>query len=304
MSMPLQRLLPLVLLLLLLIGGSLPVAAQSTSSTQAFLPLIMGNPVAPSPFGFDVRSYTSPAALPYMAQANPRWARAGDVFWSDVEPVRGGGYHLDMLAAVDANVQRLNTAGVAPTLVIQRTPSWAQKIPGRLCSPVAPAYIQEYVAFVQAVAQHYSSGLLKVNYLEIANEPDVAPQETSDSQGFGCWADRSVPDQGGAYYGWVLQQIYPAIKQIAPETQVIAGALAYFWPNDTNSHAFLEGMLGAGAGNAFDILSFHAYGEWDSGDLMISKANRLRQILNDHGLIGKPLFATEIAATCGATSCP
>jgi hypothetical protein len=60
----------------------------------------------------------------------------------------------------------------------------------------------------------------------------------------------------------------------------------------------MRGMLASGAGNSFDALSFHAYGEWGAGDLLIPKARKLRGVLAEYGLSSKPLFATEIGASC------
>ena len=87
-----------------------------------------------------------------VSAAKAKWARAGDVRWSDIEPVRGGGYHWEGLAGVDANIQRLRAAQIEPTLIIQRSPRWAQRVPGRLCSPPKPEYIADFARFTQALA--------------------------------------------------------------------------------------------------------------------------------------------------------
>src|SRR3954451_7106446 len=123
----------------------------------------------------------------------------------------------------------------------------------------------------------------------------------------GCWPDSSLAYNGGAYYGEVVKQVVPAIKAANPNAKVIAGALLYAWPDDSKPRAFLSGILASGAGSVFDMLSFHAYGEWGAGDLLINKTARIRQVLSSYGRPNKPLIATEIAATCGSTnvaSCP
>jgi hypothetical protein len=306
MSMLRYRRLPFLLALSLLFVAILPAQAgprAQTTQFKLFLPMMIISAAA-SPFGFDVRSNAGDTEFQYAKDAKAKWARAGDVRWSDIEPVRGGGYHWEGLAGVDANIQRLRAAQIEPTLIIQRSPRWAQRVPGRLCSPPKPEYIADFARFTQALAARYAS---RVNYWEIWNEPDVAPNQTTDDTGMGCWADSSLPYSGGAYYGEVVKQVVPAIKAANPNARVIAGALLYGWPNDTESRDFLNGILASGAGTVFDMLSFHAYGEWGAGDLLINKTARIRQVLNSYGMPNKPLIATEIAATCGSTnvaSCP
>jgi hypothetical protein len=307
MSMLRYRRLHLFLGLLLLLVAIVPAQAQprvQSAQFKLFLPMMISPPAA-SPFGFDVRSHASDAALQYAKEARAKWARAGNVFWADVEPVRGGGYRWEVLAEVDQNIRRLQEAGIEPTLVIMRSPSWAQKLPGRLCSPPKPEFVPDFVRFTQALAARYAT---RVNYWEIWNEPDVAASDTSDDTGMGCWLDASSPPYfGGGYYGAVVKQVAPAIKAANPRAKVIAGALLYDWPDDSKPRAFLNGLLASGAGPAFDALSFHAYGEWGAGDLLINKTARIRQVLNSYGMPNKALIATEIAATCGSTnitSCP
>lgn len=296
----------LLLAVLLLFGALLPAQAGprvQPAAYQVLLPMMI-IPSPASPFGFDVRSNASDTALQYAQEARAKWARAGDVVWADIEPVRGGGYRWEVLAAVEQNIRRLQAAGIEPTLVIMRSPSWAQRVPGRLCSPPKPEYIADFAHFTQALAARYAGS---VNYWEIWNEPDVAPNETSDNTGMGCWLDLSLPYYGGSYYGEVIKQVAPAIKAANPNAQVIAGALLYGWPDDSKPRTFLEGLLASGAGPMFDMLSFHAYGEWGAGDLLINKTARIRQVLSSYGMPNKPLIATEIAATCGSTnvaSCP
>jgi len=277
--------------------------ATGAAQHRTFLPVVVLTP-PPSPFGFDLRDFIPDTAMPYVHNAQPRWVRAGDVVWSRIEPVRGGGYHWEVLAAVEANIKRLRAIGVEPTLVVQQTPAWAQRVPGRLCSPPKPEYIADFERFARALSTRYAT---MVNYWEIGNETDYAPNQVADKQGVGCWADSSLPYHGGAYYGEVVRRAVPAIKAGNPSAQVIAGALMYGWPDDTVSRDFLAGIMVSGAGKVIDALSFHAYGEWGAGDLLIAKTMRIRQVLAAYGFPNMPLFATEIAATCNGdtfASCP
>jgi hypothetical protein len=296
-------------LLLVLIGmpaqaAPLPSPPAPVAGTTVFIPMVT-MPVVLSPFGFDLRANVGDMVLPYVRDAKPKWVRAGDVQWAQIEPVRGAGYRWGMMAQVEANIRRLREMGIEPLLVVQQSPAWAQRVPGRLCSPPKPEYIGDFKRFMGALAARYASGPLQVNYWEIWNEPDVYPAQVQDSEGFGCWADDRLPFYGGSYYGQVLREIYPAIKKASPQSTVLAGALLYNWPDDTVSQGFLRGILASGAGGSFDALSFHAYGEWGAGDLLIAKSARIRMVLAEYGRERKPLFATEIAATCYSdSSCP
>lgn len=291
------------LLLVLSMLVSVPSAQMQESvgsggSTRVFLPMMFGPPPPPSPFGVDVREWYSDDIMQYVQQASPRWSRAGDLLWSQVEPVRGGGYRWDAMARLEWNILRLQSAGIEPMLIVQQSPLWAGQVRGRLCSPPAPQHVDDFLRFLQAAVVRYSNPPFNVKYWEIWNEPDYRPDETRDIQGVGCWGTNKPPFYGGDYYGNVLKSVYPAMKAANPNITIFGGALYYSWPDTTISDGFLRGMLAAGAGGSFDVLSFHAYGDWDVGDRLISKTKRIREILGEFGLATKPLIATEIAATC------
>jgi Cellulase (glycosyl hydrolase family 5) len=289
-------------------------ARQSTQvSNNVYLPIVVAPPVPPSLFGVDVRSYANDGMLPYVQEANPRWVRAGDALWAYVERERGV-YDWSMLAQLEANVVRLRKLGLEPIVVVQQSPSWAQREPGRLCSPPNAEHLDDFARFMGAIAARYASGPAMINYWEVWNEPDYTIDEVqSDLSGFGCWASSQLPYTGGQYYGDALNRVYPVIKANNPNAVVLAGALSYELSRENVSRDFTRGMLVSTAGNSFDALSFHAYGEWGAGDLLLLKTDRLRAILAEYGLSRKPLFATEIAATCysvrnlnvpAAISCP
>jgi hypothetical protein len=305
----------LLLLPLLSIVGSLapvhPASAQtiSAASYSVALPLVVGEPLPLSPFGFDVRDYARDDVLAFAAEASPRWVRAGDILWSDVER-EPGVYNWEALAGVEANVRRLRQLGFEPTVVVQRSPHWAQREPGRLCSPPKPEAVGSFVNFMGALAARYSSGPTAITFWEIWNEPDYASYEVQDIQGLGCWRNDGLPYRGGFYYGQVLQQVYPAMKAANPHATVLAGAFAYEMASEAVTLEFFTGMLVSGAGHSFDVLSFHSYGEALAGDLLVTKSLRLRAILAAYGQPNKPLFATETSATCfslrdgSSTYCP
>lgn len=295
---------PLLALLALLIGiSAIPTAARprpSDANYRLLLPLVLERSAPRNPFGFDMRSYLRDEVVPFAISARPKWVRAGDVLWSEVEPVRGGGYRWEAVAEVEANLRRLYAQSggtIEPALVVQQSPSWAQSIPGRRCSPMKPEYIGDFARFMAALAQRYAEGPLRVRYWEVWNEPDYRPDQVQDSDGTGCWGTADQPELGGAYYGAMLKQVYPAVKLANPDAFVLAGALAYGY-GDPAKPGFLSGLLASGAGDFFDALSFHTYGQWDYGDVLVARVLIIRQIMANHGVTDKPLFATEIGVTC------
>lgn len=293
----------LSLLLILSSHAALPLAhSQEPTAHKIYLPLI-SLAVPQNPFGFDLSVYSNNGVLQYGLETRPHWARAGDVLWSKAEPVRGAGYDWSFLGYVDANVRRLRAAGVEPTLIIQQSPSWAQSVPGRFCSPPKPEMLDDFANYVYAVVKRYSSGDLQVNYWELWNEPDARPQDTLDENGIGCWADDTKPDYGGSYYGQVVQRIYPMVKAANPSANLIAGALIYGVSDGTStkphmSELFLDGMLSSGAGRSFDAISFHAYGAYGANSMLVTKTLRLRAQLAKYQLSDKPIYSTELAAMC------
>jgi hypothetical protein len=303
-------------LLLALALGAAPLHAQTepgdtgpaepaASEYRIYAPIVIPPPPPTNPFGFDLRAQAPDSVMPYVVEARSRWARAGDLSWAGVNPRQGAPYNWAAAASLDANIMRLRRVGIEPMVVVQWSPPWAQSVPGRICSPPKPEAVAAFAHFMRAAAERYSSGLLQVNYWEIWNEPDWAPDQVDDTWGAGCWANHKPPYYGGDYYAQVLRQVYPAIKAGNPQASVVAGAFIYHWPDDTVTTGFLRGMFTADAGASFDQVSFHAYGEWGAGDLLVAKTNRLRRVLAEVGHPYKPLIATEIAVGCwSATMCP
>lgn len=275
--------------------------AQDTTS-QVYLPLISVPPPR-NPFGFTLSMYSSDQVLNYGAATQPRWARAGDVLWSKIEATRGV-YDWSSLAPVESNIRRLRQQGIEPTLVIQQSPSWAQRTGGRFCSPPKAEYLKDLANFAYALAARYSQGELQVNYWEFWNEPDVLPQDIGDEAGVGCWADASQPDYGGRYYAEALRNVYPAIKNANASATVIAGALLYGLVDDTVSakphisELFVDGIFSSGGGAWLDGMSFHAYGEYGASSMLVAKTLRLQAQLEKYGLGYKKLYATELASMC------
>jgi hypothetical protein len=172
-----------------------------------------------------------------------------------------------------------------------------------------------------ALVERYGRSPYNVRYWELGNEPDVDPSLVSAHSGFGCWGDKDDPYYGGRYYAEMLKVAYPAIKRADPRAQVLIGGLLLDCdpedpdcsepPHDPDNARFLEGILENGAGDYFDIVSFHGYpggslqqdmnlDTWDQrGGVVLGKIDYLREVMADYG-VDKPLMHTEgsLGITC------
>lgn len=167
-------------------------------------------------------------------------------------------------------------------------PEWARP------KETTPLYLAEenfddFAAFAAAFAQRYKG---KIHSVIIWNEPNLALE----------WGyERPDPQR----YVKMLKAVYPAVKAVNPELEVLAGALApttappgsEWGMNDLD---FLNAMYEAGAGDYFDALAVHAYGWHSEPDeppdpeaVNFRRTELLREIMVRHGDAGKPAYITE-----------
>lgn len=302
---------PLALLLCaLLLAAPASGAATATPTHRVFLPIVStGAPVGQ--LGLELSPARGPEWMDRAHAVAPAWLRLNGLAWSDVEPTQGAGYRWDAPAtrALEARLTRAAQLGLPVILVIHGSPRWAVAPHAANCAPIAPEHYGRFASFAAAAVARYSAPPFNVRYYELGNEPD-ANLFSTDSP-YGCWGRTDEPRYGGEAYGRLLMAAYPAIKAASPAAQVLNGGLLLdtaYNPvtGDGASGRFLEGMLEAGAGAAFDILAFHSYSYYDGtpdGSLGAQdwKPAYLRGILARYGL-QKPLFNTESALLCPTAS--
>ncbi len=321
--------------------GAISVARTPTStSTQAPtathtptpLPAPTSTPAVPvEPFwGVHVNQLSTQPQIALLQQSGARWTRFDRFRWNEIEPQNSEPSGFRWNAADEAGLAQASQAGLEVIAVLLFTPDWAQKYPGVLCGPVAESAFEEYGQYLQALVQRYSQPPYNVRYWELGNEPDIDHRLVPPDSPFGCWGETDDPYYGGEYYGEMLKVVYPLIKQADPQAQVLVGGLVLDCDpvnppedppgsgklRDCTPSRFLEGVLEAGAGSAFDGVSFHAYdyyyGEagkygspvwhsgWDlNGPVLTPKVRYLRALLTSYGVRDKALFNTEVALLCG-----
>jgi len=260
--------------------------------------------------------------LPLAHQAGVHWLRRNGLEWRSVEP-EPGARQWKTVAGLEAELRAAHAAGLHIILVVRQTPSWAQKVPGHSCGPVAPEALDDLAQFMTDAVTRYKDPPYSIKYWELGNEPDVDPALVGPDSQYGCWGDQNDEFYGGRYYAQMLQAVYPAIKAADPEAQVLIGGLLLDKEpaRDENPNPpgrFFEGILRGGGGDSFDIVSFHGYVHYDGqpdnwemqnpawrerGGIVAGKTDFLREVLSAYGY-DKPLMLTEAGLLCTSCSSP
>jgi hypothetical protein len=273
-------------------------------------------------FGVEIGRIPSGQVMTQAVDAGVYWIRYNALLWADVEPVPGA-RDWQAVADLEAEMLAARAAGMQVILIVRKTPDWAQKLPGHSCGPVAPDALDDFARFMADAAERYGAPPYGVKHWELGNEPDIDASLVKPDAVFGCWGDAQDPYYGGEYYGQMLQAVYPAIKAANPAAQVLIGGLLLDkepamddLPNPPGR--FLEGILQAGGGEFFDLVSFHAYALYDGqvhdwellnaawvqrGGIVAGKADYLREVLSASGY-DKPLALTESGLLCAGCSSP
>ncbi|RPI31925.1 MAG: hypothetical protein EHM70_10270 [Chloroflexota bacterium] len=261
--------------------------------------------------------YLQSSMLPLFEQAGINMIRRNALLWSLVEPFEGD-RNWGAVASLEEELKLAAEANIEVILIVRSTPPWAQKVPGSYCGPVWVEELDTFAAFMHEVVERYSHPPFNVNYYEIGNEPDIAPSLVPLDNIFGCWGNMGDEYYGGGYYGTMLKRVYPEVKSASADANVLIGGLlldcdpTHPPENKTcQSSLFFEGILREGAGDYFDIVSFHGYppftggkifeeryvGWADRGGVVYGKADYLREVMATYG-VDKPLMHTEGSLIC------
>jgi len=297
---------------------------QITAENTIFIPVVLQPPGKPSVFGVEMESDWNGLLLDLASQAGVNWVRRNGIEWQLVEVVEGT-RDWAVMAALESEMTTLSQNDIELVLIVRGVPDWAQTEDGNICGPIAQPKFVAFASFLSELVSRYSQPPYNVRYWEIGNEPDF-PYSERDIP-FGCWGDASDPYYGGGYYGEMLKVVYPSIKAADPDAQVLVGGLLMDCdPNnpppdkDCTSTKFLEGILLAGAGSAFDGVSFHAYDYYNgtlgsycnpnwqgssttTGPILDLKASFLNSVLEQYGHSHKYLMNTENALLCNNYHC-
>lgn len=158
-------------------------------------------------------------------------------------------------------------------------------IPNALVTTASDAEIASFKSWLQTMVNCYKSNF---SDFEVWNEPNLhyfwnIDENTTDNAAYAL----SV-----SYYVKYLKAAYETIKAIDPNLKVLLGGLSQW-----KMGRFMDELKNQGAGQYFDIMSFHPYS--DAGpDGVITELNNLKAKMAVDPLInGKPIWITEIGFT-------
>ncbi|MFV0294119.1 MAG: cellulase family glycosylhydrolase [Paracoccus sp. (in: a-proteobacteria)] len=224
------------------------------------------------------------------ARLGIRWLRT-DLYWADVQA--NGPDSFDW-SEFDHILKLAEDHDLWLLPVVGTTPKWAQKDKTRPSTPANPA---DFARFMEEAVRRYTPR--GIHAWEIWNEPNMA----------GAWPPH--PDPEG--YAELLIAAHDAIKTANPDALVIFGGLAAAnWTGPVldvqyvAATTFLDAVYDAGAGNAFDAMSFHPYSypdmpnpdwRWNGWGMMHGP---LRQIMKRRGDGDKKVWITEFGAPSNA----
>jgi hypothetical protein len=303
----------LVLLALLAFVAALsapsPAPAQVPRDQRVHLPLLAGGAPASSVFGIEMYRLDAARGIDLVTTSGTRWVRRNALLWKQVEPTQGGAYSWDHpdIVELESEMIRASQLGINLVLIVRGSPGWAVSPHTAGCGPINPRHYDAFARFMAAAVERYSKPPYNVKYWEIGNEPD-APIRPDDFV-FGCWGVEKDPYFGGRAYGEMLKRVAPAMRAVDPSVKVLNGGLLLDRPYEPGKSPntmgrFFEGMLVAGAGPFFDIISFHTYVFWRTpgqpalGPREDWRLPYLQGLLRQYGEPVKPMMRTETALLC------
>ncbi len=300
--------------------AGLPGVSSAVTATRTVSLPIVNSAVQQTVFGIASYNLADSKHVSAMVDSKATWVRRIRLFeWMNAQPTESGGINWGAFASAEQEILAMSSKGIQIVAVVQGTPSWAQAVAGKTCGAIRSDKLVKFGDFLQQLVARYSVAPYNIKHFELYNEPDVAPNLVEDTSEFGCWGADGDTYYGGRTYGEMLKVAYPRIKSGNPAAQVLIGGLLLDCrppgraPTNTCIPAhFLEGILDIGAGNAFDIVSFHGYDYfdntlgryvsvgWDSsssttGPVSIAKASFIREVLASRNVTGKRLMNTESA---------
>jgi hypothetical protein len=169
--------------------------------------------------------------------------------WAAVEPNAPGVVEPQALAYSDRLLSDAAAHHIAVVMMIDVTPCWASSAPSALlgaCVPTdrgeansyPPAQPSDFAAFARMIAARYGN---EITALEVWNEPDQINEK------YFAGPEKAVR------YAALLRAAYPAIKEVDPHIQVLAGSLV------GSNGVFLRLLYKAGIKGFYDGLSVHYY---------------------------------------------
>jgi hypothetical protein len=143
-----------------------------------------------------------------------------------------------------------------------------------------PKDTDEYAAYAGDLARRYP----QIQAWEVWNEPNTSF----------FWR----PAVNAKGYTHMLEKTYRALKAANPNAKVILGGLSPGHREDgmdaVPAADFLNRVYESGGGAFFDAVAYHAYGEGAPKDWLADALLGIRDVMDAHGDIAKPVWITEM----------
>ncbi len=226
-------------------------------------------PVPSSLFGLHIHHLNTPT--PWPAVPFGAW-RLWDAYaaWPNVEPQKG---RWDF-SGLDNDVSQAERHHVEILLPLGLSPGWASSRPGEKSgySPgnaAEPRDLSDWREYVRQVATRYKG---RIHGYEIWNEPNLSD--------FFSGRPEQMLELARTAYG-VLKKVDKTIIVVSPSATSQSGI------------AWLEHYLKLGGGAYADVIGFHLYVTPEAPEKMLELGHRLRTVVQENHLDGKPLWNTE-----------
>ncbi len=271
-------------------------AADSSPLEASRLPNTDVNPFGANFFlAREVEPWKREKTVQMAAQAGLGWAKQ-QFAWAEIEPMRKGEFltpntQESSWTKYDEIVDLCRRYGLRVIARLDRAPAWAR--PPGSPAEAPPVRIEDFADFVYAFVSHFRG---RVQYIQLWNEPNIYPE----------WGEQPVDPAG---YAAMLRLASQRAKEADPNVYVLSAPLAPTlgephpepgrW-RSMNDLDYLEAMLQAGAGEAFDILSANAFGfdlpptdPPDPAVLNFRRVELAREIMEQYGAAGKAVWINE-----------
>ena len=228
-----------------------------------------GEPIPASLFGLHIHHLETPTPWPAIRFGS--W-RLWDAYacWPDLEPQKG---KWDF-SYLDRFVSQAESHGVEILLPLGLSPAWASSRPAEKSgygpgNIAEPRDISDWQDYVRRVATRYKG---RIHAYEIWNEPNLPDV-------FSGTPEQMLELARSAYR--ILKQVDQTIIVVSPSATGLYGI------------PWLENYLKMGGGAYADVIGFHFYVTPEAPEAMLEVLRRLRTVLQDSHVSGKPVWNTE-----------
>lgn len=249
------------------------VALSGYSHCVVAADMLLKAPNGPIPreyFGFHMHRGTATTPWPSVPFGSWRLIDAY-VTWPDLEPQKGK-WNFELL---DKYVTLADSRKTTILLPLAFSPSWASARPHELSAyrpgnAAEPRNMADWRDYVKTVARRYKG---KIHQYEIWNEPNLEKFYTGNIEQMVSLA----------------REAYRILKEVDPANIVVSPSLT---GDDKNLDWFNEYLTKGGAQYA-DVIGYHFYTGQRPPEAMLPLIDKVRRIMDSHGIHDKPLWNTE-----------